>query len=233
MKHANIVLVIISILLFFGIMMYVNFLTRENYVKLVENFEDLPFKQQSEAYKPRDTYYSYSANDAFTDFGNAASGYTTTNSMPITETQDCKNFCNPAQRCSITGQQCAADTDCPGCYPKVKGKTTYKPMVPAANDAGKLTTGLALNYSPLTFGFGSRNETIVPPKKNQTDKYPFGLDGKAVPKADFGVNTWQQQFLQGNQMYKQRYSLPSDLQYKPMETTTGQFVTDDPLPSNY
>ena len=37
--------------------------------------------------------------------------------LPLTTKYSCKNFCGPNARCSITGQQCMADIDCPGCQP--------------------------------------------------------------------------------------------------------------------
>lgn len=221
-----------AVLLFIGIMFYVDFLSENNYIKLVEKFTSAEkfLTPTPESYKPRDTYYSRSSTYSTNDLD---LGKTQTINMPINTTTDCQNKCQPATaRCTITGQQCATDYDCPGCYPKIAGKSTYTPPVPAANDAGKLTTGVSLNYSPLTFGYGTKNQTIVPPKQNVNQDL-YALDNKAVPQADFGVNTWQQQFLQENEYYKKRYSLPSALMYRPLETTTGQFVTDDPLPANF
>ena len=37
--------------------------------------------------------------------------------LPLINTYSCQNFCGPTARCSITGQQCAADIDCLGCNP--------------------------------------------------------------------------------------------------------------------
>jgi hypothetical protein len=37
--------------------------------------------------------------------------------LPLTDTYSCQNFCGPTARCSVTGQQCSADIDCPGCNP--------------------------------------------------------------------------------------------------------------------
>ena len=72
-------------------------------------------------------------------------GGTTSHSvdLPLTTTYSCKNFCGPTARCSITGQQCFTDIDCPGCQP-------YSPPLPnkkdvcisGDDDAGKLTIGV-------------------------------------------------------------------------------------------
>ena len=35
--------------------------------------------------------------------------------LPLTSTHKCNNFCGPTARCSVTGQQCLSDFDCPGC----------------------------------------------------------------------------------------------------------------------
>ena len=48
-------------------------------------------------------------------FDNNSELYSHTVNTPLTTTTSCKNFCGPPARCSITGQQCTADIDCPGC----------------------------------------------------------------------------------------------------------------------
>ena len=100
--------------------------------------------------------------------------------VPLTTTSSCKNMCGPPNRCSITGQQCMSDIDCPGCEPQVP------PLSPSTgeniignDDAGKLTAGVTPNYSPLTTGFGTQSR-IVTPKIN--------LEKPAMP--DFGIDKW-------------------------------------------
>ena len=146
--------------------------------------------------------------------------------MPLTNIYSCKNFCGPTARCAITGQQCFADIDCPGCQPsKKKGeKISSGISVPGDNDAGKLTVGMTPNYSPLTSGYGTQEKRV------NND-----LDARA-PQANFGVDVWGESFNQAQMLYNKRYKTPQ-LQfmadYKPHYTATGMFVTDGPLPSNY
>jgi hypothetical protein len=75
-------------------------------------------------------------------------------------------------------------------------------------------------YSSLTFGYGTRNEGII-----SKDLYP--------EKANFGINTWQQQFAQEETYYKTRYTPDGTPIYPKYPTTTGLFETEGPLPSNY
>jgi hypothetical protein len=145
--------------------------------------------------------------------------------QPLNITYSCKNFCGPTARCAVTGEQCTADIECPGCQPNINGDQLSEPIqVPFSNDAGKLTTAVPLNYSPLTFGYGTRNEKIIP----GSDLYP--------PQADFGENTWQQKFIEENNYYETRYSLKNQ-NYQPVytkrPTTTGLFSNSEPLPSNF
>lgn len=146
------------------------------------------------------------------------SGSTYTVSQPLNVTYSCKNFCNPSTaRCAISGQQCAADPDCTGCNPKINNKPTYSPPVPGASDSGKLTTAMPLNYSPLTFNY-------------EDEKY---ISNKPVPQANFGTDTWKQQFLQENDFYQKRYGLQGIQGYEAQPTTTGLFSVEGPLPSNF
>lgn len=148
------------------------------------------------------------------------SGSTQSVDMPLNITYSCSNFCAPGTaRCAITGQQCFSDQDCPGCKPDINNKSTYTPKVPAANDSGKLTTGVPLTYSPLTYGYGTRNYSEISNQK--------------AAQASWGKNTWRDQFDAENTMYQDRYSLPGDVNYKETETTTGLFDLVGPLPSNY
>lgn len=165
-------------------------------------------------------YIQFLANNNYVLLENFTSGNTQSVDLPINVTYSCSNFCAPGTaRCAITGQQCASDLDCPGCQPKINNQSTFSPEVPAANDSGKLNPGLGLNYSPLTHGYGTRNETV--------------LSNKKAAQASWGLNTWRDQFNQENAMYQNRYSLPGMQNYKRTETTTGLFDTTGPLPANY
>jgi hypothetical protein len=145
-------------------------------------------------------------------------------SMPINTSSSCQNFCGPTSRCSVTGQQCFADIDCPGCQPisNIKNDTTKN--VPGDNDAGKLTTGVTPTYSPLT----STYQTFL--------RVNTGKNTDKPAKANFGKNTWSSGFNTGWDLFKQEYGV-TGLQFEPTYpetyTTTGQFKTDGPLPSNY
>lgn len=151
--------------------------------------------------------------------------------LPLTTPYTCKNFCGPTARCSVTGQQCFADVDCPGCQPPQKNQETNTDTntkknveVPGTNDAGKLTTAMPLQYSPLTSGYGTRELYLK----------DTNYDSPAQP--NLGVDTWGKSFNEGQVLFNKRYK-PNNLafmpNYRPQYTATGQFVTDGPLPSNY
>jgi hypothetical protein len=144
--------------------------------------------------------------------------------LPLTTSYSCKNFCGPTSRCSITGQQCFTDIDCPGCQP-------YSPPLPknthdnvqGDNDAGKLTWGATPQYSPLTSGYGTK-ETIV------TSNYFAKPD---MP--NFGVNIWITSFNDDMALFNKRYK-PPQMQnmpdYQERYSLTGQFIEDGPFASN-
>ena len=152
-------------------------------------------------------------------------GGTTSHSvdLPLTTTYSCKNFCGPTARCSITGQQCFADIDCPGCQPYSPPLQRSKGCVPGNDDAGKLTWGVTPQYSPLTTGYGTKQALV-------TDN----VNSKPA-QANFGVDTWTASFNEGKKLFDARYK-PGGLQYMPnypgIYSVTGEFVTDGPLPSN-
>jgi len=148
--------------------------------------------------------------------------------LPLTTITSCKNFCGPTARCSVTGQQCSADIDCPGCQAiKTQDNTVYTQQntanVPGDNDAGKLTLGVTPQYSSLTSGYGT-HETII---TNNMGSKP------AMP--NFGVNTWLGEFNEGRSLFDKRYK-PTDLQfmpnYKQRYSLTGEFMDNGPFPSN-
>lgn len=144
--------------------------------------------------------------------------------LPLNTTYSCNNFCGPTARCAITGQQCFNDIDCPGCQPYSPPLSKTKDCIPANDDAGKLTVGVTPTYSPLTTGYGTRENIIT------KDMYA------QPPQANFGVDTWSKSFNEGQKLFNKRYK-PNQLQnmpnYPAMYTATGEFITDGPLPSNY
>jgi hypothetical protein len=144
--------------------------------------------------------------------------------LPLTTRYSCQNFCGPTARCSITGQQCFTDIDCPGCQPYSPPLPKAKECIPAANDAGKLTVGVTPTYSPLTTGYGTKEKIIT------DDMYA------QPPQPNFGVDTWGESFNEGQQLFNRRYKsnqLEFMPNYPPMYSLTGEFVSDGPLPSNY
>jgi hypothetical protein len=196
-NYQNTILAIFTIILFLFIFYWIDILSNNGFIvyKIKEGFENV-------IRESKDT--SHTVN------------------MPINTTKTCQNFCGPTARCSITGQQCAADIDCPGCMPYVPGiKNEVTPDVPGDNDAGKLTTGVTPTYSPLTSTYQSFERV--------------GDDNEKPAQANFGVDTWTSKFDKGAKFYNQRYK-PQGLQFMPeypdTYTTTGQFNTDGPLAAN-
>ena len=147
--------------------------------------------------------------------------------LPLTTTYSCKNMCGPQARCSITGQQCTADIDCPGCQPKINGVKTQNNnniSVPGNNDAGKLTVGVTPQYSPLTTDMGTKAMKIS------------GKEFSKTPSPTFGINTWRDDFDAEQKLFDKRYKPPSDLEYMPSYpprySVTGDFIENGPLASN-
>ena len=154
------------------------------------------------------------------DYGSSISH---TVNLPLTTTYSCKNFCGPQATCSITGQQCSADIDCPGCQPYSPPLKKSNGCVPGNNDAGKLTFGVTSPYSPLTSGYGTREKIIT---SNMYSKPSM---------ANFGVNTWLAEFKEEQYLFDKRYKPPA-LQYMPnypeRYSLTGEFIEDGPFASN-
>ena len=191
-KYYTLLLALFCIGLLFYIFQWVNFLSVNKYI--IECFESGPSSEAT----------SHSVD------------------LPLTTQYSCKNFCGPTARCSITGQQCTADIDCPGCQP-------YSPPlpktanIPGDNDAGKLTIGMTPQYSSLTSGYGTRERIVT-----------NNLYAKPA-EADFGVNTWVDQYEQEKGLFDTRYK-PNQLPYMPdypkRYSLTGQFIEDGPFASN-
>ncbi len=186
----------ISLVLFVFIFLWINYLTNNDYI--IECFTNNVIPESSKT--------SHTVN------------------LPLTTTYSCKNFCGPTARCSVTGQQCLSDSDCPGCQPLSSSKTNVlnKP-VPAANDAGKLTDGVAPQYSPLTSGYGTQELVIT---KDMYSK-------PASP--NFGVDIWTKDFDESKKLFDKRYK-PPQLPYMPdypkRYSLSGEFIEDGPFPSN-
>lgn len=191
----NILLLMFSIILVALIFKWIDYLVKNNYVEAFSLVQDT---------------------------GNPSTSHTV--SLPLTTTYSCKNFCGPQATCSITGQQCTADIDCPGCQPYVPPLTNIDDFpVSGENDAGKLTPGNTPNYSTLTTDIGTQAKLFTS-NKNMKPAMP-----------NFGTNTWKSSFNSDQQMFKNKYE-PPQLPYMPnyenQYTLTGEFITNDPYPSN-
>jgi hypothetical protein len=190
-------LIIISFILFVTIFKWIDYLTNENYI--VECF----------------------TNGVTQEKYDGSTSHTV--DLPLTTSYSCTNFCGPTARCSITGQQCSADIDCPGCQPYSPPLQKAKSSVPGDNDAGKLTVGITPQYSPLTSGYGTQERLVT---SNMYSK-------PAQP--NFGVDVWSQEFNEDQKLFDQRYK-PSGLQYMPdypkRYSLTGEFIEDGPYASN-
>ena len=141
--------------------------------------------------------------------------------MPLTTTYSCNNFCGPTARCSITGQQCFADIDCPGCQPYVPPLTRDQTeFISGDDDAGKLTIGVTPTYSTLTTDIGTRATVITDENKPVT--------------MDHGLNMWRASFNEDMKLFNKRYKPPSREypKYPPRLTLSGEFVDNGPIPSN-
>lgn len=204
-KYSVLFLAIISIILCVFVYRYIHFLTVHKYI--VECF---------------------SSNKAiYLDTGSPTTTHTV--NLPLTTKYSCKNFCGPPARCAITGEQCMADIDCPGCNPYGPNfKSPSSIYVPGDNDAGKLTWGVTPTYSTLTTDIGTQAKLFID-NKNDNKKL-----NKPI-QANFGVNTWIKAFDGGNQLFDEKYK-PAGLKFMPSYdkryTLSGEFIDDGPLPSN-
>jgi hypothetical protein len=196
LNFISIFLPLLALILLYIIFKMIHYLVKQNYI--VECFTDGPIQNTS--------------------------NITHTVDLPLTTKTSCRNFCGPNARCAITGQQCFADIDCPGCQPYSPPLPKTPDCIPGNNDAGKLTVGVTPSYSPLTSGYGTRERIIT------DDLY------SKAPQANFGVDTWSDSYKESKKLFDARYK-PNQLQFMPnypeMYTLTGMFSGDGPLPSNY
>jgi hypothetical protein len=196
-------LAFISLILCVVIFQWINYLSTDDYVYYVSRQN-----QNTEGF----------------DKGYITDGYTTTVNLPLNTRYSCKNMCGPTARCSITGQQCLADIDCPGCQPQgssKKNKTSEH--VPGDNDSGKLTVGVTPTYSSLTTDIGTTSAIF----KNNIFK--------KTPSIANGVNTWREKFNITSMFYDTKFKppqLPNMPIYSKRYSVTGEFIDNGPLASN-
>ena len=171
-------------------------------------------------------WINYLANNNYikeglVDRGNPATSHTV--DLPLTTTYSCQNKCGPAARCYMTGQQCTADIDCPGCNPNMNTHTYTTKEVPGNDDAGKLTFNITPRYSPLTTDIGTRAKLFKKPEFSKP----------ASP--NFGNKIWLKDFKKMQKMYDAVYK-PPKLQYMPdyhkRYSLSGDFIINGPLASN-
>ena len=196
-KYTNIFLGILCVILLFYIFFWVDFLAVNKYI--VECFTPGPVAE---------------------DYGGSTSHSV---DLPLTTKYSCKNFCGPSARCSISGQQCSADIDCPGCQPYSPPLPKSNENIPGDNDAGKLTYNINPRYSSLTSGFGTQERVIT---NNMFSKPSM---------SNFGGNIWFSDFIKDKKMFDERYK-PKNIEFMPnypeRYSLTGQFIEDGPFAAN-
>jgi len=148
--------------------------------------------------------------------------YNHTVNTPLTTTTSCKNFCGPPARCSITGQQCTADIDCPGCQPKTTKNTKPSKSVPPNDDAGKLTFSQTPQYSSLTSDYGMKSRIITDNKLSKTPS--LSVDNSWL----VGFNDSKKEF---DKYYKIKH-MKDEPEYPSRYSLSGDFKDDGPLASN-
>ena len=198
-QYIIIFLAVVSFILFATIFKWIDFLVKNDYVVEVHDKE------------------------GFDSNGLESPLTSHTVNLPLTTTYSCKNFCGPTARCSITGQQCFADIDCPGCQPYAPPLQKYNENIPGENDAGKLTLGVTPQFSTLTTDIGTQAKLIT------NSKF-------AKPTSpNFGINVWKSSFNEGTKLFNERYK-PSGLQFMPdypkRYSLSGDYIEDGPLASN-
>jgi hypothetical protein len=167
-------------------------------------------------------HYLFKNNYIIECYENALSSdkgdFTTTHTvnLPLTTNFSCSNMCINA-RCSKTKEQCLSDIDCPGCQPYAGFSKPITHDIIGENDSGKLTVGVTPTYSTLTTDIGTKSKLY------------------RAPRANFGINTWDSSFNEGNKLFNKRYNLDdlnTSVNYPKRFNVTGNFLDNGPLASN-
>jgi len=202
-------LAFISFILFVTIFKWIDYLSNNNYIVEVNEINELNRNILEGFVQPN------------VDTGSPLTSHTV--NLPLNTTYSCKNFCGPTARCSITGQQCSTDIDCPGCQPYVPPLKKNPESIPGENDAGKLTWGVTPQFSTLTTDIGTQAKLIT----NSKFAKP--------PSPNFGVDIWTSAFNEETKLFDERYK-PNRLQFMPdypkRYSLSGNFMEDGPLASN-
>lgn len=204
-QYSTLLLFIVSLMILLCLFKWINYLVENGYIYKGSNKKSINKKVINEGFNTTES-----------------SDTTHTVNLPLTTTTSCSNFCGPTARCSMTGQQCTSDIECPGCQPNVpQPQSQYTPNVPGNDDAGKLS--YKSGYSTLTTDIGSKAAI-----------YNDNKMGDPV-QANFGQNTWIDKFNESRQLFNERYkpagleNLPS---YPDRTSVTGQFTDEGPLAAN-
>jgi len=203
-------LAIISIILLVIIFKWIHYLSAGDYI----------FYSHRPIHKEKEGFGNSYISDGYT--GNQQ---TNTVNLPLNTKYSCKNMCGPTSRCSITGQQCLADIDCPGCQPYSPPLTrNANTNTPGDNDSGKLTNGVTPTYSTLTTDIGTSAYIINNSNYSRTPQLYAN-----------GVNTWRTNFNASSLIFDSKFK-PPQLQYMPTYnksySVTGEFIDNGPLASN-
>jgi hypothetical protein len=215
-------LTFISLILFNLIFFWINYLVENRYI--VEGFEENNNSSSNNSTTSNNNNETDRIKEQDEKNNILESSLTShTVNMPLTTKYSCNNFCGPPSRCSITGDQCTSDVDCPGCLPYEPKKTKDAVNIPGDNDAGKLTFNITPTYSSLTTDIGTQAKLVT------NDKFAK----PAMP--DFGVDTWKSSFDKDTKEFNNVYK-PNKLEnmpnYKIRYSLSGEFIDEGPLPSN-
>jgi hypothetical protein len=163
----------------------------------------------------------YLLKTRFTEYFTLNPSTTHTINLPINTDYTCQNVCGPLARCSMTGEQCATDVDCPGCNQQYNKYPNKSKSVSGYDDSGKLTTEMTPTFSTLISDIGTHASLI---------------NSSAKPvQYNIGYNTWRKSFDQGTQLFNKRNDLgPLSLmpKYPARPTLSGEFTDIGPLASN-
>lgn len=208
-------LMLISFILFIGIMKWIDYLFKHGYITSCNN-----------KHKHKENFNNANIG-AIVDKGTPETSHTV--NLPLTDPIDCKNKCINA-RCSASGHQCLSDIDCPGCLKDYSnGPFDAKPQIKGDNDAGKLTVGTTPQYSTLTTDIGTH--ASIYNKDDKDNKVP------AVPAANFGPSIWRYSSDYAQNLFNKRYDNVGKSEFSIsnsiIPTTTGMFNTKGPLPANW
>jgi len=198
----NIILLIISILLFIGIIKWSNYLIKNKFI-LKEGFD--PYTQ------------------TLLDTGTPQTNHTV--NLPINTTFSCQNMCGPLARCSKTGEQCTSDVDCYGCQPKVYVTNYETEDIGGQNDAGKLTNGENPTYSTLTTDIGTQAKLYDKGENLNPPSYFKGVN-EWKNSFDAGMELYNKKYNPNIAI------LPFLPKYPARKTLSGEFPDDGPLASN-